>query len=89
MERIIVDQEVTINSVYFNNKKNLETFPKEMEFKGETYTFLNNGWRYLVHKGQEVVRVFSVTDGKADFRLKLDPSESHWTLLDIKPLANT
>lgn len=88
MERIIVDQEVTINSVYFNNKKNLETFPKEMEFEGETYTFLNNGWRYLVHKGQEVVRVFSVTDGKADFRLKLDPSESHWTLLDIKPLAN-
>ncbi len=88
MERIIVDQEVTINSVYFNNKKNLETFPKEMEFQGETYTFLNNGWRYLVHKGQEVVRVFSVTDGKADFRLKLDPSESHWTLLDIKPLAN-
>jgi hypothetical protein len=88
MERIIVDQEVTINSVYFNNKKNLETFPKEMEFEGETYTFLNNGWRYLVHKGQEVVRVFSVTDGKADFRLKLDPSESHWTLLDIKPLAH-
>ena len=88
MERIIVDQEVTINSVYFNNKKDLETFPKEMEFQGETYTFLNNGWRYLVHKGQEVVRVFSVTDGKADFRLKLDPSESHWTLLDIKPLAN-
>jgi hypothetical protein len=88
MERIIVDQEVTINSVYFNNKKDLETFPKEMEFEGETYTFLNNGWRYLVHKGQEVVRIFSVTDGKADFRLKLDPSESHWTLLDIKPLVS-
>lgn len=88
MERIIVDQEVTINSVYFNNKKDLETFPKEMEFAGETYTFLNNGWRYLVHKGQEVVRVFSVTDGKADFRLKLDASESHWTLLDIKPVVN-
>ena len=88
MERIIVDQEVTVNSVYFNNKKDLETFPKEMEFEGETYTFLNNGWRYLVHKGQEVVRVFSVTDGKADFRLKLDPSESHWTLLEIKPIVH-
>jgi hypothetical protein len=87
MERIIVDQEVTINSVYFNNKKELETFPKEMEFDGETYTFLNNGWRYLVHKGQEVVRIFSVTDGKADYRLKLDSSENHWTLLEIKPLA--
>lgn len=86
MERIVVGREVTVNSVYFNNKKNLETFPKEMEFEGETYTFLNNGWRYLVHKGQEVIRVFSVTDGKADYRLKLDPSESQWTLLDIQPI---
>jgi hypothetical protein len=84
MESIVINQEVTISSVYFKNKEQIETYPKQMEFGGETYTFLNSGWRYLVHKGQEVVKIFSVTDGTSDYRLKLDPSESHWTLLEIK-----
>lgn len=84
METVAINQEVTINSVYFKNKEGIETYPKQMEFDGETYNFLNDGWRYLVHKGQEVVKIFSVTDGNSDFRLKLDPSENHWTLLEIK-----
>lgn len=85
MESIVVNQEVTISGVYFKNKEQLEAFPKQMEFKGETYTFMNSGWRYLVHKGREVFKIFSVTDGMSDYRLKLDPSGSHWTLLEIKP----
>lgn len=85
MERIVVNQEVTISSVYFKNKRRLETYPKQMEYAGRTYTFLDSGWRYLVHKGQEVFRVFSVTDGRANYRLKVDHSESHWTLLAIQP----
>lgn len=85
MERVVVNEEVVISSVYFKNKEEIETYPKQMEFAGETYTFLNSGWRYLVHKGKEVVKIFSVTDGSLDYRLKLDPTESHWTLLEIKP----
>jgi len=85
MNSVVVNQEVTISSVYFKNKEQIETFPKQMEFDGQTYTFLNSGWRHLVHKGKEVVRIFSVTDGTSSYRLKLDPSESHWTLLEIKP----
>ena len=84
MNSVVVNQEVTVSSVYFKNKSQLETFPKQMEYNGETYTFLNSGWRYLVHKGKEIVRIFSVTDGTSDYRLKLDASESHWTLLEIK-----
>ena len=84
MEPVKVNQEVTINGVYFKNNQDLETYPKAMEFNGQTYTFLNSGWRYLVHKGQEVIRIFNVTDGQSNFRLKLDPSESRWTLLEIK-----
>lgn len=85
MEQITVNKEVTISSVYFK-KEDLETYPKQMEFEGEVYTFLNSGWRYLVHRGKEIVRIFSVTDGKASYRLKLDPDQQSWTLLNIKPL---
>lgn len=88
MESVAINQEVTINGVYFKNKQGLEAFPKQMEFAGETYTFLNSGWRYLVHKGREVVKIFSVTDGTADYRLKLEPSKNHWTLLEIKPVTH-
>lgn len=86
METLKINREVTVSSVYFKNKEQLETFPKQMEFEGETYTFLNSGWRYLVHKGREVVKIFTVSDGNANYRLKLDPSEKHWTLLEIKPV---
>ena len=48
--------------------------------------FFNNGWRYLVHKGKDVIRIFSVTDGKANYRLKLDPIRNCWILLEIQPL---
>lgn len=85
MERAVINEEVTISSVYFKNKQGLEAFPKQMEFAGDTYTFLNDGWRFLITKGQEVVRIFTVSDGANDFRLKLEPSRSRWTLLDIKP----
>lgn len=84
MNPVKVNKEVTISSVYFKNKEQLETFPKQMEFEGETYTFLNDGWRYLVHKGREVVKIFTVSDGAANYRLKLDASGKHWTLLEIK-----
>lgn len=84
MGKVVVNQEVTINSVYFKNKNQLEAFPKKMEFAGETYTFLNDGWRFLVQRGREVVKIFTVSDGTSNFRLKLDASEKHWTLLDIQ-----
>lgn len=85
MDQITINKEVTISSVYFK-KEDLETFPKQMEFEGEVYTFLNSGWRYIVHRGREIVRIFSVTDGKANYRLKLEPDQQSWTLLNIKPL---
>lgn len=81
----IVNKEVVISSVYFSNKKQLETFPKQMEFEGQTYTFLNSGWRYLVKRGKEIIRIFEVTDGEQDFRLRLDTAEDRWTLVKIKP----
>lgn len=86
MDHVNINQEVTISSVYLKGQQ-LETYPKQMEFAGETYTFLNDGWRFLIHKGKEVIRIFSVTDGHNDFRLKLEPSASRWTLLDIKPAS--
>ncbi|MDB5169458.1 MAG: hypothetical protein JWO41_814 [Candidatus Saccharibacteria bacterium] len=81
--------EVEITSLYFRStkgKQRLESFPKKMVYGGREYTFIEQGMRYLVEKGQELVKLFDVSDGHNQFRLRLD-NANHWTLVDMKELA--
>lgn len=80
--------EVEITSLYFRatpNKKRMESFPKKMVYGGREYTFIEQGMRYLIEKGQELVKLFDVSDGQNQFRLRLD-NVNHWTLVDMKEL---
>lgn len=81
--RVSVNKEVAITAVYFGGGAKLKSFPKRMEFDGQEYTFLNNGIRYLVEKGQTLIQLFDMTDGDANYRLKFDTGESTWTLVNI------
>jgi hypothetical protein len=81
-----VRQEVEITSVYFrslSDHHNLESFPKKMIYRGQEYNFLNDGFRYQINTSREPVRIFDVSDGNVQYRLKLD-NANHWTLLGIK-----
>jgi hypothetical protein len=82
--KIAVNKPVNVTAVYFNNQKDdLREFPKRIEFDGDTYTFLNSGLQYLIKKGRSVVRIFDMTDGTANYRLRQDGDESQWTLVAI------
>lgn len=77
--------EVEITSLYFRpttNKQRMESFPKKMVYGGREYTFIEQGMRYLIEKGQELVKLFDVSDGQNQFRLRLD-NGNHWTLVDM------
>jgi len=80
--RVTVEKEVVISELYFKNEGQLKSYPKRMEFNGREYTFMD-GLRYLVHKGQQLVQVFDMTDGRRDYRLKFDDAEHSWTLVDM------
>jgi hypothetical protein len=83
------EQEIEITSVYFRNDPNnqrLESFPRRMVYDGREYTFLEESWRYIVKKGQEFIKLFDVSDGQTQYRLRLDPS-NHWTLVGMKAYA--
>jgi hypothetical protein len=84
MDRVAINEEVNVTSVYFANKNNLKSFPKCMEYKNEEYTFVE-GLQYLVHKGKQAVRLFDMTDGLNKYRLKFDTEAFTWTLLSISP----
>src|SRR5262249_54461550 len=79
-------QPVDITSVYFRKNptnQRLESYPRRMVYGGREYTFVRDGLRYLVQKGQELIRLFDVTNGQTNYRLRVDEAD-HWTLVNMK-----
>ncbi|MDL2362770.1 MAG: hypothetical protein QFB86_00090 [Patescibacteria group bacterium] len=80
------EQEVQITSVYFRNnpgQQRLESYPRRMVVDGREVNFIEQGMRYLVQKGQDFVKLFDVSDGQTQYRLRLDASD-HWTLVGMR-----
>lgn len=80
------NQEIEIVAVYFRNgpdKQRFESYPKRMIYGGREYTFMESGMRYLIRKGQALIKLFDVSDGQTSFRLRLD-QENRWTLVTMK-----
>ncbi|HXH26636.1 MAG TPA: hypothetical protein VNG90_01960 [Candidatus Acidoferrum sp.] len=77
-----INQKVTITSLYFQNKKHLREYPRRMEWAGESYTF-DSGLACDVQRGSSIFRIYQMTDGRKDFRLRFDAGEGSWTLLGV------
>ncbi len=78
--------EIEITSYYFRGGRTgqrFESYPRRMVMDGREYNFLESSMRFLVHKGQQLVRLFDVSDGQCEYRLRLD-GENHWTLVGMK-----
>jgi hypothetical protein len=82
------ETEIQITSVQFRTnpgKQRFESFPKRMVMDGREYTFVD-GMRYLVQKGQDFIKLFDMTDGERQYRLRVDEA-NHWTLVGMKAAA--
>lgn len=81
-----VNQTVEITSLAFARRprdSQLEAFPKRMIWEDREYSFAEIGMHFLVKKGQELIRLFDVSDGQNDYRLKCD-SLGQWTLVSMR-----
>ena len=76
-----INQQVDITQMGF--KKNLEAYPRRMEFNGGSYEFVDSGLRCNVKSGSLVAQILTMTDGFAQYRLKTDNKGGNWTLLSI------
>jgi hypothetical protein len=76
----IINTEVNVNSFYFRGGHGMKTFPRQIEWDGQNITFGEAGLRYLVHRGQELVRLFDMNslDGTT-YRLRQEGAR--WTLV--------
>lgn len=81
MNKINVNKQVTITALGF--RKNLASFPKRMEYDGDTINFIDAGIRCLVKYGSYIAEFFTLSDGESLFHLRLDKQNNYWTLISI------
>ncbi len=81
MNRIDVNEVVAITQLGF--KKNLSAYPRQMEFRGRVYDFVDMGLSCLVRMGDRASQIITVSDGTSMYRLRSDNHGGNWTLLSI------
>jgi len=80
----VVNEQVDVTALYFRKSKaGLKSFPKRIEYEGEALTFVESGLQILVNKGQELIELFTMTDGNNDYRLRHDVTAKQWLLMTI------
>ncbi len=79
-----LNRQVDVTALYFtNNNGRIKSFPKRIELDGKVFTFVESGLQILVQTAAGVVRIFEMTDGIQDFRLKNDQVHG-WTLVSVR-----
>ena len=74
-----INSPVDITALGFG--RNMRTYPRRMQYRGVVYDFVDAGLRTTLHKGESVAQIFTMSDGRNDYRLKSD--NGCWTLLGI------
>lgn len=77
-------KQVEVNAVRFVNKKGIKSVPRAVTIDNQYYTFVDAGLQYLVQQGQHLIKLFDLTDGHRQFRLRLE--NDIWSLVNIKAL---
>ena len=81
MNRTNINEQVIVTAMGF--KKDLAVYPRRIEYQGLTYDFIDAGLRCLIRQGGRIAEIFTLTDGRADFRLRSDNRGYSWMLLSI------
>lgn len=77
-----INQNVEVNSFYFTQGKSFKSFPARVTLGDQQYAF-KSGLQMAVRRGEEVVRLFSMTDGLTNYRLRQE--NDSWTLIGLEP----
>ena len=81
MKKLEVNEQVIVTSLGF--RKNLVAYPRRIEFRGSSYSFIDAGLRCLIRQGEKIAEVITLSDGVSDYRLRSDNCGTNWTLLSI------
>ena len=77
-----INQNVEVNAFYFSTGRSFKSFPARVTLGDTQYTF-KSGLQMLVRRGEDVVRLFNMTDGLTNYRLRHE--NDTWTLIGFEP----
>ena len=80
----VLNQEVTVTGYYFTKGK---SFPSRIQFGDAELNFAEIGLRCLVQKGQELIEVFTMSDGRDTYTIRHERTNKNWTLLSKRAMA--
>lgn len=78
------NQEVEVNAFYFTDKKGLRSYPQRITAGHNQYSFTDLLMHYVVHQGQQLIRLFDMTDGINTYRLRNE--NGRWILVSSQPI---
>jgi hypothetical protein len=81
MRNTIINKQVQVTAMGF--KKNLVAYPRQMEFDGTTYDFIDAGIGCMVRSGERIAQILTLTDGSRHFKMRSDNRGGVWTLLSM------
>ncbi len=81
MKNITINKQVQVTALGF--KKNLNAYPRQIEFDGRTYDFVDAGLSCLVKRGEALSQILTMSDGRSHFRMRSDNHGGLWTLLSM------
>ena len=77
-----INKTIEVNSFYFSQGRSFKSFPARVTLDNQQFSF-KSGLQMIVRRGEEVVRVFNMTDGLTNYRLRQENDQ--WTLIGFEP----
>lgn len=79
-----LNQEIDVTAFYFTKDK---TFPRRIQVGEQELTFIESGLRCLVQKGQELIEIFNMSDGRDQYTIRHERASRQWILLSKRAMA--
>lgn len=78
-------QEIYVTSFYFAKGNTKKSFPRRIETsEGRQINFIEEGLRCVVQKGQDLLEIFTMSDGQATYRIGHQQRANEWMLLSTR-----
>jgi hypothetical protein len=81
--KTLADKNIDVTAFYFQQQR---CFPRRIEVNGQPVAILESGLRRLVSRGQDLIEIFNMTDGYAQYDLQHDLAGGGWRLLGTHQL---
>ncbi len=80
----VLNLDIDVTAYHFTKGK---TFPRRIQFGQQELIFADIGLRCLVQKGQELIEMFNMSDGRNQYTIRHERANQHWVLLSKRALA--